>query len=153
VCPLEPSQCEDLFAICQRHRLGDIVTVAAMTGLRKGELLALEWSAVNLVEGVLVVRQAVEEVAGSFDIKDTKSASSRRVVTLGGLAVAALKSRQQKAEAEGFTPAEVPLVFPNTLGPLHRTSNFDRRVWHPLRADAGIPATSTFTICGTHRPV
>ena len=56
VSPLEPDQCHDLFAACESHRIGDIVILAAMTGLRKGELFALQWNAVNLDECVLVVR-------------------------------------------------------------------------------------------------
>lgn len=141
VCPLEPSECETLFAECQKHRLGDLMILAAMTGLRKGELLALEWSAVNLPECVLVVRQSLQEVTGAFEAKETKSESSRRVVTLGTIAVDALKRRRSKALDEGFDPSEVPLVFPNTVGRLHRNSNFDRRIWHPLREAAGIPDT------------
>ena len=35
-------------------------------------------------------------------------------------------------------PAEVPLVFPSTTGTLHRPSNFERIVWHPIRKSAGI---------------
>lgn len=144
VCPLEPSQCETLFAECQKHRLGDLMIVAAMTGLRKGELLALEWSAVNLSECVLVVRQTLQEVTGAFEAKETKSESSRRVVTLGTIAIDALKRRHAKAMDEGFDPSVVPLVFPNTVGKLHRTSNFDRRIWHPLRKAAGMPDTFHF---------
>jgi len=69
VCPLETYQCESLFEACWSHRLGDVMVLAAMTGLRKGEILALEWSAVNIAEGVLVVRKTLEEIAGSFDCR------------------------------------------------------------------------------------
>ena len=136
--PLEIDECETLFLACKDHRLGDAIILSAMTGLRKGEALALEWSAVNLPEGVLSVRQTLEEVAGSFRAKETKTAASRRVVTLGTIAVEALKRRQKKALSEDMKPSEVPLVFPSTTGTLHRTSNFDRKVWHPIRKSAGI---------------
>ncbi len=59
-----------------------------MTGLRKGEILAFEWSAVNPAEGVLSVRQTLEEVAGEFRTKEPKTAAGRRVATPGTVAVA-----------------------------------------------------------------
>ena len=121
-----------------------MIILAAMTELRKGELLALEWLAVNLAEGVLVVRKTVDEVVGYFGTKEPKSASGRRVVTPGTIAVNALKRRREKAVRECMKPSEVPLVFPSTTGTLHRKSNFDRNVWHPIRDAVGIPDTFHF---------
>ena len=40
--PLEVGKCKSLFAACKDHRLDDAVILSAMTGLRKGEILALE---------------------------------------------------------------------------------------------------------------
>ena len=139
VIPLEPEQCHDLIQACKTHRLGDLIVLAAMTGLRKGELFALEWSAVNLTEGILVVRRTLEEIGSRFRSKEPKTASGRRVVTLGTEAIAALERRRTKAIEEGFHPSEVPLVFPNNDGKFLRGSNFDRRVWHPIRKAAGLP--------------
>ena len=144
VTPLEPEQCVELFAACQKHRLGDVMVLAAMTGLRKGELFALEWSAVNLAEGVLVVRKTLEELSGGLKIKEPKTSAGRRVVALEQEAVNALKSRLQKAKDEGFEPDQVPLVFANLRGGYLRSSNFDRRVWYPIREAAGIPDTFVF---------
>ncbi|MCH2212849.1 MAG: site-specific integrase [Fuerstiella sp.] len=142
--PLEVSECNSLFAACKDHRLGDAIIVAATTGLRKGEVLALKWAAVNLSEGVLVVRETLEEVAGGLRTKAPKTAAGRRVVTLGAIAVEALKRRRKKALADGMEPSEIPLVFPTTTGTLQRPSNFDRRVWHPIREAAGISDDFTF---------
>lgn len=139
VIPLEPEQCHTLFSECAAHRIGDISTLAAMTGLRKGELFALEWSAVNLHEGVLTVRKTLQEVKGRLKVKITKSKSSRRVVTLEPVAIRALMDRLDKARAEGFTPEEVPVCFTDTQGGYLRNSNFDRNVWYPIRDAVGIP--------------
>ncbi|MEO2036167.1 MAG: tyrosine-type recombinase/integrase [Planctomycetaceae bacterium] len=136
--PLEVHECGCLFTGCKEHRLGDSIILSAMTGLRKGEILALEWPAVNLSEGVLSVRGTLEEVRGRFRVKETKSEAGRRMVTLGGIAIEALQRRLEKARSECMDPSEVPLVFPTTTGTLHRSSNFDRRVWHPIREAAGI---------------
>jgi integrase len=136
--PLEVHECGSLFTACKDHRLGDAIIVAATTGLRKGEILALKWSAVNLSEGVLVVRETLEEISGQFRTKEPKSDSGRRVVTLGSIAMEALHRRRDKALGEGMEPNDIPLVFPTVEGTLHRPSNFDRRVWHPIRESAGI---------------
>lgn len=143
VIPLEPEQCHTLFDKCDDHRIGDVITLAAMTGLRKGELFALEWSAVNLHEGVLAVRQTLQEISGRLSVKEPKQ-DSRRVVTLEDIALKALRSRKEKAIAEGFTPDEVSLVFPDTRGGFLRSSNFDRNVWYPIRDAAELPDTVKF---------
>lgn len=143
VTPLETDACQRLFKACKSHRLGDLIVLAAMTGLRKGELFALDWNAVNLDEGVLVVRRQVQELGG-LKLKEPKTAAGKRVVSLDPVAVEALRSRLKKAKAEGFEPEDVPIVFANERGGYLRGSNFDRRVWYPIREVAGIPDTFVF---------
>ena len=143
VIPLEPEVCHDLFAACQKHRLGDVIILAAMTGLRKGELFALDWNAVNLDEGVLVVRRQLQELKG-LKLKEPKTSSGKRVVSLDPVALEALRSRLKKAIDEGFDPAVVPIVFANIRGGYLRGSNFDRNVWYPIRESVGIPDSFVF---------
>ena len=114
-----------------------------MTGMRKGELFALEWNAVNLAEGVLVVRRTLQELNG-LKLKEPKTAAGRRVISLDHVAIAALRSRLKKAHEEGFDPDQVPIVFPNLYGGHLRGSNFDRNVWYPIRDGVGIPDTFVF---------
>lgn len=144
VIPLEPSECHKLFRTCERHRIGDLIILAAMTGLRKGELFGLHWDSVNLPEGVLFVRRSLVETGSGLSVKEPKTAAGRRMVTLGQDAVEALKRRMAKAQAEGFDPELVPIVFPNTEGGYLRGSNFDRNIWYPIREAAGIPETVKF---------
>jgi integrase len=143
VTPLEPEACQDLFKACQSHRLGDLIVLAAMTGLRKGELFALDWNSINLTEGVLVVRKTLQELRG-LKLKEPKTSAGKRVVSLDHVAIAALRSRLKKAKDEGFEPEQVPIVFPNIRGGYLRGSNFDRNVWYPIRKAAGIPDTFVF---------
>lgn len=115
-----------------------------MTGLRKRELFALEWSDVKLDEGFLTVRKAIDETSEGITVKPPKTKKSRRMVTLEKTALGALRRRLKKAQDEGFDPAEVPICFPNTMGGYLRSSNFDRKVWYPIREAAGIQKTIKF---------
>lgn len=147
VTPLEPAECHELFEACQKNRLGDAVVLAVMTGLRLREIFALDWSAVNVREGVLSVRGSLEEISrrtadamgtGRLNEKAPKTKSSKRVVTLEPIAVDALNSRRAKAIAEGFDPEEVPIIFPNTLGRRLRGSAFNSTCWYPIRESLGL---------------
>ena len=142
--PLEPETCTELFLKCQKHRLGDVIIMAAMTGLRKGELFALEWGDVNIAERVVTVRRSLEEVSAKRRIKDPKTAAGRRAVLLDPIAAEALASRLRKAEAEGMGPADCKIVFPNRRAGYLLGSNFDRNIWYPIRKAAGVPDTVRF---------
>lgn len=69
-----------------------IAALLAMTGLRIGELLALRWQDVDLVNGFLAVNQSVYE--GHFD--EPKSRRSKRRVSLGPKSVETLRSIPRK---------------------------------------------------------
>lgn len=144
VAALEPDQCRRLIAQCESHRLGDIVTVAVMTGLRLGELLALQWSDLNLSEGVLSVRRTLEERKDGKAFKEPKSRAGRRAVSLDDTAIQAFKSRRRKAIAEGMKPEHIALVFPNTDGKWQSRGELSRQTWYPIRKAADIPETVRF---------
>ena len=77
--------------------------VALATALRRGELLALRWQDVELLDGRLHVRQAY--VRGEFQAP--KSRSSRRTLELGPRAVAVLGDAYEESRYR----AEECLVF------------------------------------------
>jgi len=136
--PLEVEECERLIAEAEGNRLGDIVTLAVMTGLRLGELLALEWRDVNLSEGVLSVRRTLVETKGGLSLKEPKSKSGRRAIVLGGPALEALHNRRKKAIDEGMEPDAIPIVFPNTIGKHQTRSGLSQKTWYVMRDAAGI---------------
>ena len=137
--------CLQLLPACEPHRLGDMIALCVMTGLRKRELFGLEWNDIDLHEGVLTVRRSLVELHdGKIRAKEPKTKAGRRVVMLGDHAIAALKSRLSKALAEDMGPEVVPIVFPDIDGGWLRGSIFDRWCWHPIRKSAGIPDSITF---------
>ncbi len=72
------------------------VLLAATTGMRRGEILALRWQDVDLRAGTLAVRQSMEQTREGCRFKQPKTQKSRRVIALPPLAVEGL--RRHKAE-------------------------------------------------------
>jgi integrase len=93
-----------------RNRLlGDVVRFAIATGMRRGEILSLRWSNVDLQ-------------ACTAHLPETKNSESR-TVPLSAAALAILESRGR--------PAESDVVFP-------ATGNAVRLAWERLKARAGV---------------
>ena len=114
----------------------DALWVALLTtGLRLGEALALKWSDVDFEARTINVRRSASE-AGGRHVKDTKNVGSRRVVTFGDLALAALKRRRAAFECEPNRRSS--LVFGSLAGTAMLRSNLIRRHWRPLLERAGI---------------
>ncbi|KVK98626.1 site-specific integrase [Burkholderia ubonensis] len=81
----------------------NMIRFAFWTGLRTSELVALDWSDVDWMKGVVVVRRALTQTAEAAE--DTKTKSSRREVKLLPPARAALEAQRaftQLAGAEVF---------------------------------------------------
>jgi len=70
------------------------VLLAATTGMRRGEVLGLHWSDVDLDRGVVVVQRSLSTTRGGSMEKETKSHRGRRSVTLLSVAVDALRSHK-----------------------------------------------------------
>ncbi len=118
---ITPEKVRTLIEAARDTRLEVPVTLAALTGLRRGELLALKWAWVNLDQGSLFVAEALEHTRGhGVAFKAPKSRTSRRVLRLAPECVALLRAHKEaqdavKAEAsEAYT--DLDLVFPNPDG-------------------------------------
>ena len=91
----------------QNHEDAELVRVAAYTGLRLGELLALRWGDIDFAGGKIVVQRAVSAGVET----STKSGKVRRV-PLPDQAVGALNRLSRR---EDFTSPD-DLVFCNVIG-------------------------------------
>lgn len=74
------------------ERLHAAFVLAATTGLRRGEILGLRWSDVDLDASRLAVRQAIVSVAYEIKFSEPKTARSRRSVALDGRTLAVLRA-------------------------------------------------------------
>jgi len=120
VATMSPDKVRLLVQIAKGTRLEVPVALAAVTGLRRGELLALRWTNVDLERGSLFVAEALEQTRTSgVRFKAPKSKSSRRFIPLAPEAVEMLRAhRDAQDEAKQRAPfyADNDLVFCNPDG-------------------------------------
>lgn len=97
-----PDRLRLLFAAVEGSRMELPVKLAAYLGLRRSEICGLRWEHVDLETGVLTVREVRTEVGGQVVLKDPKTRTSIRRLSIAGAAelVALLqKTRLARPEA------------------------------------------------------
>ncbi|WP_432982173.1 site-specific integrase [Dactylosporangium sp. CA-233914] len=125
-------------------RLHALYVLALYLGLRRGELLGLQWSDVDLDAQAVTVRRTLQRVGGELRAVTPKTRTSRRTVPLIGLCVEAITAHKerQKLEAEnaGTDWTDTDHVFTTTAGTPIEPDNL-RRSWYPLRSAIGAEGT------------
>jgi integrase len=142
---LTPLQARTLLSSIVGDPLETLYVLALTTGMRRGELLALHWSEIDLEAGFLQVRWTLQHMAGGvFVLTPPKTARSRRKIALTSRAIKALheqKARQQvlrEAAKEAWNDED--FVFTTALGYPIRGNHILQRQFAPLLAKAGLPA-------------
>ena len=105
------------------HELADPYSVVwrllFLTGMRRGELLGLRWSDIDLVEGVVTVRQARVVAGGRVITTTPKSRAGNRTVSLDAVTVIELaklkNSHEAQAELFGYWATDLVVVSPTGL--------------------------------------
>jgi integrase len=108
--------------------LVNVVTVAALTGLRRGELVGLEWGSVDLTEdggSLTVSRTLVDLGADGVRVDVPKSDASKRTLAFGATVAAALKSQRL---THPFTKAVFPGPDSEDWRPNALSDAFERAV-------------------------
>lgn len=127
--PWEPEQVGHFLDVAALHRLGALFEVGVFTGLRRGELVALQWADVDLARRTLTVRAS-------------KTDAGRRVLDIDDRTIGALLAWQLAQDAEraacGPIWSGTGHVFTyadgQPLKPQYATRLFDK-----LRLQAGLP--------------
>ena len=139
---LTVEQVRKLLATAEGHRLHPLFVVAATMGLRRGELLGLRWSDVDLDTGTLHVRQTVQRVAGTLHLLDAKTEESEGTLPLPEWTWLTLLEHQERQQEERANLKEVwadyDLVFPSERGTPMEPTNLSR-AFAKLRQAAGLP--------------
>jgi integrase len=89
------------------HRLYALFALAMGSGMRQGELLSLQWTDIDFDKGTVEVRRSLSQVKGKFVLKEPKSRTSRRTITLPKFALDALRELRASALKAGRIMAPV----------------------------------------------
>jgi integrase len=140
--PWSPEEASHFLRATASHRLYALFAVGVAVGLRKGELLALQWSDVDLDQGLVHVRQNVQRLPElGLVYGRPKTARSRRTIPLPARSVKVLRAHRarQAAEVLALGPAwnESGLVFTSSVGTLIEPRNLSR-LFDLLIAAAGV---------------
>jgi integrase len=133
-----------LMTAAKVHPLGPLVTLAATTGLRLGELLGLAWTDVDTDARTLTVRRALARSWDGWALAEPKTPRSRRTVNLPATAITALDRQHELQDAARDAVGDAwqdrdGLIFTDAVGrPVDgRAVN---KTFHTLLAAAGLPA-------------
>ncbi len=91
---LSPEQVTHILDRLDGHALHPIVAVALGTGMRRGELCALAWGALDLDAGAVRVERSLEETAEGLRFKAPKTKNGRRAISLAASTVAILREHR-----------------------------------------------------------
>jgi integrase len=136
------------------HLFRPVVVVALGTGLRRGELLALQWGSVDLEGRSIRVERSLEETKSGLRFKAPKSKQGRRSVSLPSSVVEVLRShRRQQQElwlALGLGKlSDDALVFCQPDG-LPMSPDKLSRDWHRLVIARKLPKVSFHALRHRH---
>jgi integrase len=128
-------------------RLEALYVVAVTTGMRRGELLGLRWSDVDLGEGgaaTLRVGRQLQRMRDGSGLRFVAPKGGKgRTIRLPSRAVEALKAHRARQVEErlkaGPLYRDEGLVFATEVGTPLEPSNIDRRSFKPLLKKAGLP--------------
>ena len=126
--PLTRAEAVTLLEAVAGTRLEAPVRFGLATGVRRGEMLALRWSSVDLATGVVRIERSVGRVGRQHLEKVPKSSAGERRIALGPKAVAALREHKATQAAEqlrlGRAWIDEDRVFPNVEGSLWPPESF-----------------------------
>lgn len=133
---LTPAQAKSLLVGARGDRLHALYVLAVYLGLRRGELLGLEWKFVDLEQRTLQVVHTLQRVERRLQLMPPKTRTSRRTVPLPAPCVESLRAhrvaqgKERLAAGEGW--ADSGMVFASTVGTPIEPDNLSRS-WYQVR--------------------
>jgi integrase len=122
------------------------------TGMRRGELAAVEWPDLNWDTGILEVSKSLEETKAGLRVKGTKSGETRRfAIPAEVLEVLREHKREQERDRELYGPdyANLNLIFARPDGYYYSPDKLGTRVRAAMQS-AGLRGVSLHSLRHSH---
>ncbi len=127
------AQAKRFLEAAKSHRHYALFALALGSGMRQGELLALQWGDIDFDKGTVEVKRSLSQVNAEFIVKEPKSKAGRRSILLPPFVLAALRDHRTAALKAGQISDP---VFCTKTGTFTSKNNFVRQVFRPLIAKA-----------------
>ena len=133
---LPPESLDTFFEEARRSGVFELYYIDLATGLRRGELLGLKWSDVDLEKGIIYVRRQILRQNGEVVEAPLKTKNSYRSIAIGADAIKVLKGMEQRDEYVFPSPYGGPMSPDSVLHMLQRVlkrAGLERIRFHDLR--------------------
>ena len=117
---LTPEEMQRLLIQAKEDGCYELLLLELSTGLRRGEILALQWDDLNFATGELRITKSVTFIKGELHISEPKTKSSIRTVVLPGSLLKVLENYKATVNSRWMFPSPAKEDAPLTL-------NFTRR--------------------------
>ncbi len=142
-------QLRQFLHVAMTHRLGPAIWLAAMTGMRRGEVLGLRWSDIDLDTATLSIRRSVSCTGYQVHTTPTKTRTSRRAIDLDQRTVVVLREWRRRQLGELGTVAADETVFTRPDGQPVHPHTLSQTVAR-LQRTADVPAIRLHDLRHTH---
>lgn len=113
------------------------IVLCLYTGLRVGELIALQWKDIDLQKGLLTVSRSCHDTTGGIVFDEPKTATSRRVIPLPKQLLQKLKSIKKSSNSDFVVSVDGNAVsvrsYQRSFELLLKRQNIIHRGFHSLR--------------------
>jgi integrase len=151
---LSPDQITAVLAALEGHMLYPIAALALATGMRRGELLGLQWGDVDLNSGTLRVERSVEETRAGLRVKPPKTKRGRRSISLPPEAIAMLRGHKirllELRLALGLGNIVPDTLVFSTVEGNHLKPNSLSRMWRQTCTARKLPRVKFHALRHTH---
>ena len=104
---LAPDEIQRLLIQAREDGCYELLLLELATGLRRGEVLALQWRDLNLRTGALRVERQVHRVTGELVVSSPKTKAGNRTVILPAPVLKVLKAYQKTVHSRWMFPSPV----------------------------------------------
>ncbi len=147
--PLDENQVKRFLAVARKNRRYPLYLLALDTGMRLGEIVALEWTDIDFTTGVVSITKSVRSgEKGGARLKDVKTKASRRRIRLSRRTLDALAEYRPTVSGKLIFP--VRKKGPSRPGGGYLDKTNVRRAFHRLLSQAGLPQIRFHDLRHTH---